>query len=511
MSPVTRYGGAKGGAGLVRRLLPPKAVSGSAKSWIPHQRADFTDQLADGCHSDLPTRTAGSLRGPHCSAISILRPSSGQTGENGRVIDCHRRGAADRAPIGALIGVGLTVASLAILVAPASAAAPPQPATCSFSFGKLDTSVASGTETLSAEVNPAVRYQSCGFEQPFTARITATGGATPAGIQDDPVSYTTFGFFMPDRLSPVVQFVWFGSCTTTAQDLELRVSTAGAAASYPLGTSETCASHGLSSSSLQAAAQPTGQGPPVSVAGIAPAAGGYRLVDTAGRVTNAGSAGSLGAAPATQQPVVAIVAAPSGDGYWLVDEAGSVYSYGSAAFHGSAQKSGGFAGLTPDVVTGGYWLVTEGGGVFSFDAPFYGSVPGESIRPAGVVVGIASTPDGRGYWLGAADGGVFSFGDANFFGSAGRVPMAAPVTAIAATPDGGGYWLVGADGGVFTYGDAGFYGSLPGQGLRNLGGPISGIAPTPDGHGYWLVGADGGVFTYGDARFYGSASGSYSG
>jgi len=423
----------------------------------------------------------------------------------------HSRGPGQRPALNAVAASALTVASLMLLVAPASATAPSQPATCNFSFGRLNTGVASGTETLSTVVSPAVPYQSCGFEQSFTAMITTTRGAIPAGLGDDPASYITFGFFMPNRLPPVVQFVWIGYCTSTAEQLALKVSTAGAKATYPLGTSETCASRGLSRSSLQAAAQPTGQGPPVSVTGLAPTAGGYRLVGTQGRVTNEGGATSLGATPATGQPVVAIVAAPTADGYWLLDESGEVFSYGSATFHGSAEGSGGFAGMTADRVTGGYWLVTEGGGVFTGDAPFYGSVPGESIRLAAPVLGIASTPDGGGYWLGAADGGVFSFGDANFFGSAGHVRLAAPVTAIAATPDGGGYWLVGADGGVFSFGDAGFYGSVPGMGIHNLGGPITGITPAPDGHGYWLVGADGGVFTFGDAAFYGSTSGSYTG
>lgn len=193
-------------------------------------------------------------------------------------------------------------------------------------------------------LTPAVRYQSCGFEQPFTARIATLAGALPAGVQDDPDTCTTFGFFAPNRLPPVVRFVWIGHCTRAAEPLVLTVSTAGAAASYPLGTSETCASHGLSGSSLQAAAQPTGQGPPVSVTGLAPAAGGYGLVDTVGRVTAYGGAPSLGGAPPTQSAVVAVVAAP--------------------------------------------------------DAGFFGSLPGQDVRHlGGPISGMAPTPDGHGYRL----------------------------------------------------------------------------------------------------------------
>ncbi|MHB1720751.1 MAG: hypothetical protein ACYCTL_01695, partial [Acidimicrobiales bacterium] len=85
----------------------------------------------------------------------------------------------------------------------------------------------------------------------------------------------------------------------------------------------------------------------------------------------------------------------------------------------------------------------------------------------------ASTPDGRGYWEVASDGGVFAFGDAQFYGSMGAKPLAAPVVGIASTPDGRGYWEVASDGGVFAFGDAQFYGSM---GARPLAAPVVGIA-----------------------------------
>jgi hypothetical protein len=98
---------------------------------------------------------------------------------------------------------------------------------------------------------------------------------------------------------------------------------------------------------------------------------------------------------------------------------------------------------------------------------------------------------------------VFTYGDATFHGSAGRLPLHAPIVGIATSPTGRGYWLAAADGGIFTYGDARFRGSAGNLPLR---APIVGIAPTPTGRGYWLAAADGGVFTYGDARFLGAPS-----
>jgi len=106
-------------------------------------------------------------------------------------------------------------------------------------------------------------------------------------------------------------------------------------------------------------------------------------------------------------------------------------------------------------------------------------------------VAMAATPTGDGYWLAAADGGVFTYGDATFHGSAGGLPLVAPIVAMAATPTGDGYWLAAADGGVFTYGNATFHGSLAGDGSR-----VSGIAADSAGR-YVLVTANGHVSSQG--------------
>ena len=66
----------------------------------------------------------------------------------------------------------------------------------------------------------------------------------------------------------------------------------------------------------------------------------------------------------------------------------------------------------------------------------------------------------------ASDGGIFSYGDAQFYGSAGALPLAQPIVGMAGMPDGGGYWFSAADGGLFNYGDAPFYGSGTGQGVQ---------------------------------------------
>lgn len=76
---------------------------------------------------------------------------------------------------------------------------------------------------------------------------------------------------------------------------------------------------------------------------------------------------------------------------------------------------------------------------------------------------MASTPSGNGYWICDSRGGVFTYGDAQFYGAAADVNLAAPIVAIEARPNGDGYWLLGADGGIFTYGAAPFHGAPVGH------------------------------------------------
>ena len=81
-----------------------------------------------------------------------------------------------------------------------------------------------------------------------------------------------------------------------------------------------------------------------------------------------------------------------------------------------------------------------------------------------------------GYWLGARDGGVFTFGSAAFKGSAGALPLKAPIVGMHETPSRNGYWLGAADGGVFAFGDAPFLGSEASVALK---APVVGIT-SPD-------------------------------
>ncbi len=104
----------------------------------------------------------------------------------------------------------------------------------------------------------------------------------------------------------------------------------------------------------------------------------------------------------------------------------------------------------------------------------------------------------------STDGNVYTYGDAQFYGSAGGLPLAKPIVGMAATPDGGGYWLVASDGGVFTYGPGGqppYLGSASGASSS----PVVSIVPADGGFGYWLVNASGQTFAYGLASSLGSS------
>ena len=152
----------------------------------------------------------------------------------------------------------------------------------------------------------------------------------------------------------------------------------------------------------------------------------------------------------------------------------------------------------------GYYLTASDGGIFAFgpEAPFHGSAG--NIPLVAPIVGMATKLDRSGYWFVASDGGVFSYGSAAFHGSAGNLRLNRPIVAMAARPQGDGYWLVASDGGIFSYGNAKFHGSA---GNLPLVAPVAGMAATPSGNGYWLVAADGGIFAYGDAVFLGSRGG----
>jgi subtilase family serine protease len=167
----------------------------------------------------------------------------------------------------------------------------------------------------------------------------------------------------------------------------------------------------------------------------------------------------------------------------------------------SVKWTGDHYGFGGDLNCGqGYRFVASDGGIFAFgSASFWGSAGGMPINAP--VVGMADTPSTNGYWLVASDGGIFAYGDAQFYGSMGGRPLNRPIVGITSTPNGGGYWEVASDGGIFSFGNAQFYGST---GAMRLNRPIVGMASTPDGQGYWLVASDGGIFAYGDAQFYGS-------
>ncbi|WP_298404420.1 G1 family glutamic endopeptidase [Ferrimicrobium sp.] len=149
-------------------------------------------------------------------------------------------------------------------------------------------------------------------------------------------------------------------------------------------------------------------------ASVNPAPAGYYLAGqdgatyafgapTYGSTYTYGLTGLTGSHP-LNAPIVAIIATPDGKGYWLIAKDGGVFDFGDAHFYGSTYTYG-LTGLT---------------GSHPLNAP---------------IVGMAAAPNGGGYWLVAADGGVFDFGDAPFEGSLGGQTISGRIVAIAAAPN----------------------------------------------------------------------------
>jgi hypothetical protein len=131
--------------------------------------------------------------------------------------------------------------------------------------------------------------------------------------------------------------------------------------------------------------------------------------------------------------------------------------------------------------------------------------------PAGMAVGIVSTPDRQGYWVAAQDGQISACGDAPNLGDI-TPPMT--VAAIAAAPSGKGYWLVTANGLVYAFGSAVYHGQpvlTAGNGhfgrmISKAPSSIVDITADPVTGGYWLLDATGNVYSY-DAPYFGAANG----
>ena len=186
----------------------------------------------------------------------------------------------------------------------------------------------------------------------------------------------------------------------------------------------------------------------------------------------------------TADTIVGITADRVGGGYWLIGEDGGVFSFGAAPYLGSAFQPANvgtgitdepFVGLGATADGGGYYEAGISGAAIGFGDIHNagnGQITIGDVALASLVSGIAVAPTGDGVWFVAGDGGVFAVNAPDgahppFFGSlpGEGVRPVAPIVGIAATADGNGYWMVGADGGVFCFGDAVFFGSAGGSGL----------------------------------------------
>jgi hypothetical protein len=194
--------------------------------------------------------------------------------------------------------------------------------------------------------------------------------------------------------------------------------------------------------------------------------------------------------------VSAMGAMPAADGYWLFTTLGRVFEFGSAVNHGGLEHlvlNGPVVDASPLPDGSGYFMLGSDGGIFAFGSAVYqGSVPEvlPGIALNSPVNGLVPSSAG-GYWLVAGDGGIFSFGNAPFAGSIPQVlpgiPLNEPV--VGALASGNAYLMVASDGGVFNFGSSIFHGSRPGVAIAQgeIRAPVTCADVLADRSGYLML------------------------
>ncbi|MHB1504270.1 MAG: fibronectin type III domain-containing protein [Acidimicrobiales bacterium] len=381
-----------------------------------------------------------------------------------------------------------------------SAWEPVAPQSYSPSTGCVTTTITSSTSPTIAEL---------------TGTVFGAGSRTAPGAPSNLVASATKGqvslsWSAPasDGGSPITSYLVVPYVGSTAGTV---IDTASSSTSYTVmgltsGTTYTFTVAAVNAIGTGPASAPSNAVTP-QVPTVPLAVTGYRLVASDGGLFSfhAPFYGSMGGIP-LNKPVVGMAADPATGGYWEVAADGGIFSF-HAPFYGSTgaiHLNQPIVAMLSDPTGSGYWLIARDGGVFAFGgAPFYGSLPGIGVTPAGPIVAAVSNDGGNAYGLVAANGEVYIF--APHFHTTVPSPvahLAAPIVGAALSP-GGGYWLVGADGGIFALGGAPFYGSMGGIPLNK---PVVGMAADPATGGYWEVAADGGIFSF-HAPFEGSMGG----
>ena len=214
----------------------------------------------------------------------------------------------------------------------AATAGPAGASGCAFHLVPGPTLGALGSFGINFRAIPNGPAETCTTTFSATASITGPGGVKPDNVNSNPLTSTFTVTFSPNRLGPLVGWLWSPHCADPANVpyTFTATSAAGGVAGVPLPPLS-CSQQGGPGLTSNITNPITESPDPSSVAGIAGTPGnlGYSTVTLEGSQYGFGDATQFNFA-SSNAPIVGIANAGDGPSNWQVAADGGVFSFGNA-------------------------------------------------------------------------------------------------------------------------------------------------------------------------------------